>query len=186
MNIFFQPERLCNPVSWRLPGYSWIEEYNDFWTDCTAYAYIVALALCLFLSLCTWMNVNACQAASTSTTCCFILKGLWSLALCFVCLDHQPSPQGFRPVTFTLYANLNMLGPFSAKFGLSIIRSSSESLQNCRERAEIKPLISARWKHQYSGSQPFFFVTAVSDRYPFISTTLSCSVDFYTGCYLTL
>ena len=40
MNVFFQPERLSNPVSRLLTGYSWIEEYNDFWTDCAAYEYI--------------------------------------------------------------------------------------------------------------------------------------------------
>lgn len=58
--------------------------------------------------------------------------------------------------TFPLYANLTMLGPFSAKCSLSIIRSSSKSLQNCRVRAEIKPLINA-WSNPFNAVVPVLF-----------------------------
>lgn len=125
-----------NPV-WLLPGYSWIEEYNDFWTDCPAYEYTACLqqkrrkedALVPSLSrrTNTWMNVNACQAASSSTICCFTLKGLWSSALCSGCVNYQLvllPLQGFRQQTFPLFTNLNMCGAFSQKFQLSVIWSS--------------------------------------------------------------
>lgn len=51
----------------------------------------------LFPPLYTWMSVNACQAASLSTICCFILKGPQILDLLRRLLEPPTCPPSCAP-----------------------------------------------------------------------------------------
>lgn len=132
------------------------------------------VTLASFLCLCTWMTVNAWQAASSSTICCFVLRGIRSSASCSVCLNHQPArlPSGTSVRDLFLWAAtwacVGTLGHSSAFL-------SSDEAQNPGRTAEIWELWSDPQtcrKNSSSPSSALSFYVEISWNWMFFFSTL--------------